>query len=247
MPVIEEIKKFFVRKRSWRWVAAALVMAIIGQVLEGVAVLPLLRQLTASIRDSLQTVQPFEIASIYAGATRGHVGLWFCAPVGSLPDTPGYCGGAFGLANSGIASLLALPQVIAIVWERGGLLTGVTMIVTLLLILGVIIASIVALFTPGKRGEGVAGLLMGLALAPLFVGAIFWVMLQLLLLLTFVFGQVLAGAAWLIATFGALYQFAIFCLGVVQSADSLETNASLLSQKLPTTPPSPPAPPPPPR
>lgn len=231
--------------RRWRWLAAALGLAIIGHLLEGVAVISTLQHVTAAIEASLRSVQPFEVATIFRKATLNHAGLWFCAPAGSAPDTPGHCGGLWAIPNAGFAYLVALPEASWTAWGRGGIVPRAVMLLTALLIATAAVLAITSLVPPGERGEALRTLVIVPIMAPPFVGVVLWVMLQVLLLLTFFFGQVLAGIAWLVATFALAYKFIMFCLGIVQSADSLQDKARLFSRaSSPAPPPNPSAPPP---
>ena len=228
MTIVERYKAFFTRQRSWTWIAAGLAMAIIGHLLEGVAVLTGLQRLTAKVADSLHAVQPFAIADAFWQAIQGHRGLWFCAPVGADHG----CGSVIGAANMGIASLLAVPHVGREIWHDGGALATILFGLTVAGIAIAIVGSWNDINKPdGGLGKTLLTTIMLLALGPLFAGVIFWLLLQLLLLLTFVFGAVLSGITWCIATFGVLYKFAMFLIEALKTGDELQENAVLLVGK----------------
>lgn len=244
MGIITEIREFVTRKRRWYWLAAAIALAIVGHLLEGIAVISTLQHITNSIETSLRSVQPFEVATTFRRAALNHSGLWFCAPVGSSLDAPDHCGGLLSIANASFAYLVALPEASWITWGRGGLVPRAVMLLTALLIVTAVVVAIRSLFKPGERAEALRTLVMVPIMAPPFVGVVLWIMLQVLLVLTFFFGQVLAGIAWLVATFAVAYKFVMLCLGIVQSADSLQDKAKLFSPAISPPPPTdPPAPP----
>lgn len=230
MTIVERYKAFFGKKRSWKWLAAGLAMVVIGHLLEGVSVLAGMQRLTAKVADGLHAVQPFAIADAFWQAVQGHRGLWFCAPVGADHG----CGSVAGMANMGLASLFAVPHVGREIWHDGGLLATILFGLTVVGIAMAIIGSWADVNKPdGGLGKTLISTITLLALGPLFAGVVFWLLLKFLLLLTVVFGAVLSGITWLIATFGAIYKFAMFLLEAVKTGDELQENASLLVGKGP--------------
>jgi hypothetical protein len=230
MTVIERWKAFVTRQRKWPWIAAGLAVVLIGHLLEGVNVLSGLQHITESVKNGLHAVQPFAIADAFWQADRGHRGLWFCEPI-----DPGLgCGSVFGLANVGIASLLAVPRVGREIWHDGG---WIAIILYGLTVLGIGLSIIGAWRDMDKPDNGFGKTLLMtagmLALGPLFAGVVFWLLLQFLLLLTIVVGAVLSGIIWLIATFGAIYKVAMMFIEGIKTGDEIEENSSLLVGKEP--------------
>lgn len=244
MPIVEQFQEFLTRKRSWKFLACAFALAVVGHMLEGVPMLETLRTITGSLKSGLLAVQPFAIADIIYESSVGHSGLWFCAPVGASAFDPNRCSGLFYLINMAFAAVIGLPEVAMTVWEQGGLINGAVFVVTIGVI-GLLVAGGIAegasTRTPYQAGVGVIVMIL---VGPWVAGAIFWLLLMLLYVLVFLFGEVLAWIAWLIVTFAGVYKVAAFGLGVVKSADSMQDTHKLLTGGRPDAPPAPPRPPP---
>jgi hypothetical protein len=224
MTIDERFKAFFSTKRSWKWLVAGLAMVIVGHLLEGVPILSSLQRFTEWVAGNLRAVQPFAIADAFFDATRGHRGLWFCAPVGESG-----CGSVVGIANIGLASLFAIPRVAATIWRDDGMLATVLFGLTILAMALVIIGVWSDINKPdGGLGKALLGTVGTLALGPLAGGVVFWVLLKFLLLLTIMVGMVLAGIAWFIATFGLIYKIGALLFEAAEKGEGLEKKAALL-------------------
>jgi len=227
MTIVDRYKTFFTRKHSWKWIVAGLAIVLVGHLLEGVAVLSSLQHLTGWVATNLHAVQPFAIANAFFDATRGHRGLWFCAPVGESG-----CGSVFGLANIGLASLFAIPRVAATIWRDDGMLATLLFGLTVLAMAMTIGIGWRNISKPdGGFGKAALGTVAILALGPLMAGVLFWLLLQLLLLLTLIVGAVLAGLTWCVATFGLIYKICALLFEAVDKGDVLEDNAAMLIGK----------------
>lgn len=231
MTIIDHLKKFATKKRSWKWIAAGFAVAAIGHLLEGVPVISRLQGLSTWLASSLKAVQPFAIVGAFMDAARGHRGLWFCEPIGSFSSSD-RCNGLIELANNGLASLFAIPRVATAIWQSGGVISTLLFMTTVVAMGMMIVGAWRDIDKPnGGFGQAVLNTIGLLALGPLAAGAIFWALLQLLLFLTFIFGTVLAGVAWCIATLGTAYKVGAFVFGAVKSGDELQENATILTGK----------------
>ena len=224
MTIGERFKAFLTKKRSWKWLVAGLAMVVVGHLLEGVPILANLGRLTEWVAANLRAVQPFAIADAFFDATRGHRGLWFCAPVGEKG-----CGSVFGVANIGIASLFAIPRVAVTIWRDDGILATILFGLTILAMGLVIIGVWSDVNKPdGGPGKALLGTVGTLALGPLAGGVVFWVLLKFLVLLTIIVGMVLAGITWFIATFGLVYKIGALLFEAAEKGEGLEKKAALL-------------------
>ena len=76
MGIVHHFREFLLRKRSWYWLFAAALLAFAGHWLESHEVLKPLHQQTVALHDSLERVQPFQIANYYGEVDAQGGSLW---------------------------------------------------------------------------------------------------------------------------------------------------------------------------
>ncbi|MDO7842838.1 hypothetical protein [Sphingomonas immobilis] len=90
MQAVDQFKAFLLRKRQWRWLAAALALLIIGKVLDHyeiklLGVVSAGQTLTEGLAARLKAVQPDMISDFYREAGANRHGLGLCGPTAPPP------------------------------------------------------------------------------------------------------------------------------------------------------------------
>lgn len=230
MAIAEEIKEFVFRKRQWRWLIVAALIALVGHLLEGRQVLQPLIGVTESIEANLKRVQPFQIADIFEQTRRFRGSAGICSDIGSAHGSS--CNPQTMALEYAAQNVLATPEVASEVLASADII-GRTVFIFTLASIGLGVVGVIR-----YRAEFGGGITMWLVLLSVvgfgqwLVGGLFWVLLQLLIVLTMIFGAALSGIAWAILNLFGFYKAAVITLGVVKQADSLNDTADLVTREI---------------
>jgi hypothetical protein len=230
MAIAEEIKSFVFRKRQWRWLIVAALIALTGQLLEGQPVLQPLIRLTGDAKTSLESIQPFRIAKIFDIVLQLRRPADSC--IGANTSNTRSCNPMTVAAELALQNIQATPEVAREVWTTTDTLGRIVFVFTLATIL---LGVIFVVRYRSAFGGGPTAMLMLLSVIGMgqwVVGGMFWLLLQSLILLAIVFGAALGGIAWAALNLFGFYKAAVITLGVVTQADSFETKAQILAREI---------------
>ncbi len=232
MTLTESIKEFVVKRRDWRWLVAAGLLALLGSYFEGRPVIDQLKSVTVQVDKALRSVQPYEVGSVYERESQPWTGLGICAPLGEKPAHASPCDvGVVIVARVAAARVIATPAVARTVWNdaawSGRVLFSLTLIVIVVFLLRQWRRS-----SADGTNDALFMTILTLAFGPIALSLFFALVLQVLILLVWIFGQTLVGAGLLAATFGGVYHVATVALAIVSSADDLEKKAELVSAEV---------------
>lgn len=232
MGIVRHFREFLLRKRSWYWLLAAALLALAGHWLESHEVLQPLHQQTVTLHDSLESVQPFQIANYYSEVEAQGGGLWLGQWVHDIarPASGTNDGNIVWLLRSALARLLETPPVAVRVWHETGWYSGALFAASLLLI----VLIMRGVWKDAERNnEAAFAFLSTLALigfGPWLAGGIAWAAMQLLILCVALFGKILGGLATIVSTFGGAYKALSYAFGVLREADTIEGHSKLVAE-----------------
>lgn len=111
MKIVDDVREFLTRKRRWRWIVAALALAILGQAIDAFHInwlgLPAQgRDLSFALYDRLRVIQPDTVVQRYAAATAGRHGIGRCGPTSRMMPSPA----VFVPKTPGLQELTPLPR-----------------------------------------------------------------------------------------------------------------------------------------
>ncbi len=232
MTLTESIRAFVLKKRDWRWLAAAAVLALLGSYTEGRPIIEQLKGVTVQVDKALRGVQPYEVGSIYERESQPWSGLGICAPIGETPAHASLCDvGIIMIARSAVAHVIATPAVARLIWHESAWSERILFLLTLLVM-------VVFLIGQWRKSGTDAGndatltTIVTLTFGPVVISLFFALVLQVLIFLVWIFGQTLVGAGICAALFGGLYHVAMVVLGIVTSADDLKEKAGMVREEI---------------
>ena len=222
---VERAKSFFLRKRKKRWLLAGLALLLLGQWLDakelslgGIASTGV--ALTESMHERLEELDPGYVLDRYYERGIGHLTSDGRAP---------------GVFSSAWATVWATPAVARDIWRKGGWFERLLFALTFAGVVGGIAAAWRSkdATLPTAFFTTVALILMG----PLLGSLLCWIVLQLLLLLTFLIGRVFAGLAVVAAVLGGAWQFGKTVIEFLKKADEAEESVQSVREIVAPKPP----------
>ena len=216
---------------SWRYLAIAAAVAVVGHYLSGLEIVAPLKALTAQLLADLQVISPLNAMGAYYYALTG------CSVTFVDGSVTGNCDGAvreqmahYGL--SGFVGMLFWPFVVLFntaiaVWMESGWMGRVIYLATLP------VGGYAAVKTVEQTGDAyedwtVFGWTMTAVLVPLFAGATALALQWLLILILWIVGQALAAIVWFVTVVAGPFAYVRHVLKLAKEAKDLEEGHATL-------------------
>lgn len=216
---------------SWRYLAIAAVVAVVGHYLSELEIVEPLKALTAQLLADLQVISPLNAMGAYYYSLTG------CSVAYVDGSVTASCDGAAGqqmalYGLSGFSGMVMWPFVVLLqtaltVWTESGWMGRVIYLATLP------VGAYAAMKTVDQTGDTnddwtIFGWAMAAVLVPLFAGATALLLQWLLILILWIVGKALAAIVWFVTVAAGPVAYARHGLKLAKEAKELEEGHATL-------------------